>query len=85
MIYSNSTVWKFNHYAYLSYADVARKANNNQNHFLVFDSDIDQYFSREKDTEIHYYVPELRRRMLSAIQENPPMHPDDWEPYDWEP
>jgi len=80
MVYSNSTLWKFNHYAFLSQADVARKAQRNSNPFLTFDSQVDSFFSHEKDTEIHYYVPELKRRMLRAIRDNPPPRPDDWEP-----
>jgi len=80
MVYSNSTVWKFNHYAFLSQADVDRKARSNKNPFLMFDSQVDRFFSREKDTEVQFYVPELKRRMLRSLQDNPPPHPDDWEP-----
>jgi len=80
MIYSNSTVWKFNHYAYLSQADVSRKAQANKNPFLTFNSQVDEFFSRVKDVEVHHYVPEVRRRMLRTIQKHPPTHPDDWKP-----
>ena len=84
MIYSNSTLWKFNHYAFLSQADVMRKARANKNPFLAFSSEVDRFFSREKDTEVRYYVPELKRRMLRAVEENPPVRPDDWEPDAWD-
>jgi len=80
MVYSNSTVWKFNHYAFLSQADVERKARLNKNPFLTFDSDVDRFFSRKKDTEVQFYVPKLKRRMLRSLENNPPAHQDDWQP-----
>lgn len=79
-ISADSTFWKFNHYAFLSQADARRKAIDNKNPFMNFDSEIDEFFSREIDTEVHYLVPQLKERMIKAIQEHPPAHPDDWEP-----
>jgi hypothetical protein len=47
---------------------------------MNFDAEIDEFFSREEDTEIQYLVPKLKERMLQVIREYPPAHPDDWEP-----
>jgi hypothetical protein len=47
---------------------------------MNFSSEIDEFFSRERDTEVHHYLPALKNRMLNAIRENPPLHPDDWQP-----
>ena len=64
----------------LSMADVRRKAAVNGNPLLdTFTAEMDEFFSRERDTEILYYVPELKQRMLDVIRDHPPPHPDDWE------
>ena len=47
---------------------------------MNFNPKIDEFFSRERDTEVHYFLPQLKSRMLQAIQNNPPPHPDDWQP-----
>jgi hypothetical protein len=47
---------------------------------MVYSPKVEEFFSREEDTEILYYVPELKQRMLSAIERSPPPHPDDWMP-----
>jgi len=52
----------------------------NKNPFMGFDDEIDEFFSREKDTEVQYYLPALKERMLRTIREHPPVHPDDWQP-----
>ena len=47
---------------------------------MNFDPEIDEFFSRVRDREIFYLIPELKRRMLAKIEEHPPLHLDDWEP-----
>ena len=37
--------------------------------------------TRVKDTEVYHYIPELKERMLRAIKEDPPLHPDDCSPH----
>jgi hypothetical protein len=69
-----------NHYAYQSQEDARRKSQANKNPFMDFNEEIDSFFSREKDTEVHYLLPKLKERMLKVIQEHPPAHPDDWSP-----
>ena len=65
----------------LSMADVRRKADVNGNPLLdTFTSEMDQFFSQERDTDILYYVPELKQRMLNVIRNHPPPRLDDWEP-----
>jgi hypothetical protein len=71
---------KMNHYAYQSQEDARRKSQANKNPFMDFNEEIDAFFSREKDTEVHYLLPKLKERMLKVIQEHPPAHPDDWRP-----
>jgi hypothetical protein len=46
---------------------------------MNFSSEIDEFFSRERDTEIHRFLPALKERILEAIAEDPPAHPDDYE------
>lgn len=71
--------WKFNHYAYLSQADARRKAESNRNPYMNYSSQVDAFFSRVHDTEIHYYLPELKMRMMHGIQDCPSSpRPDDW-------
>jgi hypothetical protein len=41
---------------------------------------MDEFFSRERDTEIWHFLPELKKRMGRTIKERPPRHPDDWLP-----
>lgn len=73
--------WKFNHYAFLSQHDAHQKSAMNKNPFLTeYDDEMDEFFSRVEDTEIQYYVPELKERMLRSIRQYPIPHPDDWEP-----
>jgi hypothetical protein len=65
----------------LSMADVRRKADVNGNPLLdSFTAEMNEFFSRERDTDILDYVPELKRRMLRAQKEHPSPRPDDWEP-----
>jgi len=74
-------VWKFNHYAFLSLADARRKSEMNRNPFIKdFDKDMDEFFSRVRDTEIYHFLPELKERMLTSIRRHSPLHPDDWVP-----
>jgi len=46
---------------------------------MNFSSEIDEFFSRERDTEVHYLLPALKERILKVIVEDPPAHPDDYE------
>lgn len=46
---------------------------------MNFSAEINAFFSRERDTEVHYLLPRLKDRMLRAIQEHPPNHLDDWQ------
>lgn len=46
---------------------------------MNFSAEIDEFFSRERDTEVHYLLPALKERILKAIVEDPPAHPDDYE------
>lgn len=65
----------------LSMADVRRKADVNGNPLLdSFTAEMNEFFSRERDTDILDYVPELKRRMLRAQREHQSPRPDDWEP-----
>jgi len=74
-------MWKFNHHAFLSQADARRKADANKNPFITsYGPNFDEFFSRVRDTEIQFYLPELKERMLRVIQEHPPTRPDDWQP-----
>jgi hypothetical protein len=79
-IWVDNEDWKFNHYAFLSQADARRKSETNRNSFMNFSTEVDDFFSREIDTEIQYLLPQLKERMLAAIKKNPPAHPDDWIP-----
>jgi hypothetical protein len=45
---------------------------------MDFNEDIDSFFSRVKDTGVHYLLPALKDRMVKTITENPPKKPDDW-------
>jgi len=47
---------------------------------MNFSPIVDEFFSRERDLEVYYLLPELKHRMLRAIQRYPPEHPDDWYP-----
>jgi hypothetical protein len=76
----DDSLWKFNHYAFLSQEEARRKSEANKNPFMGFDDEIDAFFCREKDTEIQQYLPQLKERMLRTIREHPPAHPDDWQP-----
>jgi hypothetical protein len=65
----------------LSMADVRRKAEVNGNPLLdSFTAEMNEFFSRQRDTDILDYVPELKRRMRQAQSEHLPPRPDDWEP-----
>ena len=75
-----SDILRFNHYAFLSQEEARRKSELNKNPFMNFNPDIDEFFSREQDTEIHHYLPELKSRLLSVIHRHPPVHLDDWSP-----
>lgn len=75
----DSDDFKFNHYAFLSQEESRRKAEVNRNPFMNFSAEIDEFFSRERDTEVHYLLPALKERILNAIAEDPPAHPDDYE------
>ena len=62
-------------------ADVRRKADVNGNPLLdTFTTEMNEFFSRERDIDILDYVPELKQRMLQAQRAHPPPRPDDWEP-----
>jgi len=64
----------------LSMADVRRKAEVNGNPILdSFSSEMNEFYSRERDTDILEYVPQLKQRMLDVIRQHPPPRPDDWE------
>ena len=80
MISVHDPMIKFNHYAFLSQADARRKSEANRNPYMNFSPEVDEFFSRERDTEIHYLLPRLKDRLLKSIQEHPPIHPDDWQP-----
>lgn len=71
---------KFNHYAFLSEADARRKSETNKNPFMNFSKQVDEFFSREKDTEVFYFLPRLKERMLESLKKHPPAHADDWTP-----
>jgi hypothetical protein len=45
---------------------------------MDFRPDVDEFFSKERDTEIHYLLPALKDRMLKVLRDDPPVHPDDW-------
>ena len=61
--------------------DVRRKAAQNKNPFLdAYSPEMDEFFSRVRDTEILHYLPTLKERMLRVLKEHPPVHLDDWEP-----
>jgi len=45
-----------------------------------FGEEQDEYFSRVQDTEIRFYLLQLKERMLRSIREDPPVRPDDWQP-----
>lgn len=48
---------------------------------MNYTDEVDEFFSRVRDTEILYYVPELKRRMIHSINQCPSSpRPDDWEP-----
>jgi hypothetical protein len=47
---------------------------------MNFNPEIDEFFSRIRDTEIFHLLPALKRRMMHAIEQHPPHHLDDWEP-----
>ena len=64
----------------LSMADVRQKATVNGNPLLDgFTTEMNEFYSRDRDTDILDYVPELKQRMLDIIRQYPPLHPDDWE------
>jgi len=46
---------------------------------MGFHEEINESFSREKDYEVQYYLPDLKKRMLRTISEHPPAHLDDWQ------
>ena len=71
---------KFNHYAFLSAADARRKSDANRNPFMNYNEDLDEFFSRERDTEVWYLLPRLKERMLNSLRDFPPPRPDDWRP-----
>jgi hypothetical protein len=75
-----SDLLRFNHYAFLSEDEARKKSERNKNPFMNFNPEIDQFFSKEEDTEIQYLLPALKRRLLSAIERHPPIHLDDWSP-----
>jgi hypothetical protein len=76
----NDEYWKFNHYPFLSLKDVKLKGDVNKNPYIHdYDNAMDEFFSRERDTEIWQFLPELKQRMAQMIKERPPRHPDDWE------
>jgi hypothetical protein len=80
---TEDTDWRYNHYPFLSKEDVRRKSQENKNPFLASWNDkADDFFNTERDTEIYIYLPELKDRMWTAIEENPPLHPDDWRPHE---
>jgi hypothetical protein len=80
---AEDTDWRYNHYPFLSKEDVRRKSLENKNPFLASWNDkTDDFFNTERDTEIFMYLPELKDRMQKAIDENPPLHPDDWRPHE---
>jgi hypothetical protein len=61
--------------------DVRQKAEKNNNPFLEgYSIETDEYYSRVRDTEVYYYIPELKKRILRSIELHPPLHPDDWMP-----
>ena len=61
--------------------DIRHKGEVDKSPFhAAFGSEEDEFFSRVKDTEIHYYLPELKEKMLRTIGQHPPLHPDDWQP-----
>jgi len=47
---------------------------------MDFNDQIDEFFSRERDTEVFYLLPDLKERMIKVIEDHPPAHPDDWTP-----
>jgi hypothetical protein len=72
---------EFNHYSILSYVDLLLKAEKNGNPFLAgFTAELDECYSRVRDTEVLMYIEKLKSRMLDAIEQHPPAHPDDWSP-----
>jgi hypothetical protein len=74
---------RYNHYPFLSKDYVRRKSQENRNPFLAsWNDETDDFFNTERDTEILAYLPELKDRMWRAIEENPPIHPDDWRPHE---
>src|SRR5271169_224038 len=76
----NDTWIKFNHYAFLSQEDARRKSETNKNPFMGFNEEVDEFYSRETDTEVQRFLPRLKQRMLRVLREFPPAHPDDWVP-----
>jgi hypothetical protein len=75
-----SDIIRFNHYAFLSQEEARKKSENNKNPYMDFSPEIDEFFSREKDTDIQYLLPALKTRLLSVLESHPPIHPDDWSP-----
>ena len=71
---------KFNHYAFLSAGDARRKSSMNKNPYMNYSEELDEFFSRERDTEVWYLLPRLKERMLHSLRDFPPPHPDDWRP-----
>jgi hypothetical protein len=78
----NNDLIRLNHYAFLSQEDARKKAEANRNPFMTFNPQIDEFFSKERDTDIQYLLPALKQRLLSSIEHHPPAHPDDWSPPD---
>lgn len=75
---SDGAILKLNHYAYLSEVEAGKKAAENPS--IPFDPEIDDIFSQKYDAEVHYLLPELKRRMTKVIEEHPTVRPDEWEP-----
>lgn len=47
---------------------------------MAYRPEIDEFFSRERDTEVQYLLPALKERMQRVLEEHPSLHPDDWQP-----
>ena len=47
---------------------------------MNYNEDINEFFSKERDTEVWWLLPRLKERMLNSIRDFPPPRPDDWRP-----
>jgi hypothetical protein len=47
---------------------------------MNYNEDINEFFSKERDTEVWWLLPRLKERMLNSLRDFPPPHPDDWRP-----